>query len=525
VIDKERAPLIERSHNERSLRSKFSPKGHTRKPSGDLPQGGTPSGEFLDDVASLAETADTLASNLASGDSSNLPSGNLPVGDAAVPAAVFKNKTEETVEQSLPSTGPKLRSRSGRVLVPTVAATLSRQDLDYLSPLTSIDEVVSRIEKIGYWYHEWTRNCTVIKIAEGSFGSILRLHNKTDPTQFTIGKLMPLRARRGAGSKTSSFTRVQDAASETEMLITMSNYQGFAEFRRAEVLHGKLPPSLKHAYKKYNDRHPSDSKTKVEFGDHQLWLFLEMSYAGTDLEEIFKKQSRKKYHLSVRETSDIFWAVALALAIGEAEVRFEHRDLQVQNICIKRYSQFIKTQGDEERLGFKKYTDLKVTIIDYTLSRATLEDSRVIFNPMEDEGIFKGQGDDDSDEVLQYDTYRSMRQLVKNSSTTLTKGRINAVKWDTFVAGTNVLWLYYLLKILLRHTARHNEREDLAARQDADIRSNLEQLCLKLEPESSERVNYRSALELVALARTEAENPSRMRKGTEDEEHKDAEFY
>ena len=524
MVDEERAPLIERSHNERSLRSKSSPKGHTGKPPGDILQGGTPGEELLDGVASLVESADAapvdeypldiFASNLSSSDSSNLSINSLPNGNAAVPAVISKDQVEESVAKSSPSAGPRQRSRYGRVLVPTEAAALSSQDLDYLTPLTSIDEVVSRVETIDSWYHEWTRNCNVFKIAEGSFGSILRLQNKTNPTQFTIGKLMPLRARRGAGSKTSSFTRVQDAASETEMLITMSNYQGFAEFRRAEVLHGKLPPSLKHAYERFSDRYPSGSKTKVKFGNHQLWLFLEMSYAGTDLEEIFKKQRGKKNHLSVRETWDIFWAVASALAMGEAEVHFEHRDLQIQNICIKRYSQFLKTRGDEERLGFKKYTDLEVTIIDYTLSRATLEDSRTIFNPMEDEGIFKGQGDD-PDEVLQYDTYRSMQQLIKNSSRTPPKGRKNAVTWDTFAAATNVLWLCYLLKTLLRHTARHDKRDDLVARQDEDIRSDLERLCMELEPENPKWVNYRSASELVSIARCKAEIQSIIRKDTE----------
>ena len=354
------------------------------------------------------------------------------------------------------------------------------------------------------WYLEWTRNCKVTKIAEGSFGSVLKLQNKTNPTQFTIGKLMPLRSRQGVGSKTKNFTRVQDAASETEMLITMSNYQGFAEFRRAETLHGKLPYQLQPEWKRFDDEQYPNSKRTIKFADSQIWLFLEMSYAGIDLEELLRTRRSANELLSIRESWDIFWAVALALARGEAEFQFEHRDLQVQNICVKTDSGMLDAQEDQNRLGIQRYTNLEVTIIDYTLSRATLEDSRTIFNPMEDEAVFEGQGAD-SDETLQYDTYRSMRQLVKKSSAALTKGNKANARWEAFVPATNVLWLYYLLKTLLRHTVHDNEQEDPAAIEEAEIRSDLEKLCQKLGPGSSEQGAYGSAMDLVNPARRSLE--------------------
>ncbi len=521
--------MVELSHNQRSLRlngqlTKFG----EQQLLGTRPS--TPPGILPDDAASAAESAAESAefpldeaispatppSSTVFGGSAALPSSEFPFGSAAVAPAP---SAQVYVEQRIRPVGPTLRSRRGRGLVSTEAATLTPEELDYLKPLTMIDDVISTVERIEDWYAEWTHNCRVTKIAEGSFGSIFRLQSQTDPTQFTIGKLMPLRPKRGPGSKMSYFTRIQDAATEAEMLITMSNYQGFAEFRRAEVLHGPLPPALRQEYKSFEDEHTSKSKTTVKFGDNQLWLFLEMTYAGTDLEEIFKSSGTIN-SLSIRETWDIFWAVTLALARGEEQFNFEHRDLQIQNICIKRHCEFCKAQDEEDRMGIERHTNIEVTIIDYTLSRATLQDSRNIFNSMKDEAIFDGQGVDD-DDTLQYETYRSMRQVVKGSSMALTRGHKKVARWETFVPATNVLWLYYLLKTLLRHTAKDTEPDDQAAREDEKIWSGLKQLSERLGPEYPNQGGYPSAMDLVKSTSHASEASSSFSQSSEGEKHKE----
>ena len=527
MLDQDRIPLIERSHNGRSLRStgltttlgRAQPRQRTKKPPGVLRKGEIPGGEVSDEVVSDIEPVDGIpveafsSGNISFGinrsNSSSVPRSDIPTISAYTPVTVPAFQIEEKVEQPILLAGPSPRSRRGRKLIPTVATKVSAEHIDYLTPLTDIDEVVSKVEEIGTWCLEWTRNCSVTKIAEGSFGSILRLQNKTEPTQFTIGKLMPLRPKKGPGSKTTSFTRVQDAASEAEMLITMSNYQGFAEFRKAEVLHGQLPPSLRVEYKRFDVKHASELKSTAKFGDNQLWLFLEMSYAGMDLEEVLRTKSGVEESLSIRKTWDIFWAVALALARGEAEFRFEHRDLQVQNICIKRDSGFIEnTQEDANRMGIRRYTDIEVTIIDYTLSRATLQDSRMIFNSMDDEAIFSGQSDN-PDEALQYETYRSMRQMVKTASLAPARGKKNSVRWETSVPATNVLWLSYLLAVLLRHTAKGDGHDaSLAGQEDGKAWSDLERLREKLGCGYPEPEAFHSAGDLVVRARCVSGNSS-----------------
>jgi hypothetical protein len=513
VADQDRVPLLERSENVRTHRieDQLTAFGQSQLlgqrltlPPGVLPQGGAPGGESSDDVSFVAESAGAV------------PAGYSPLDNPAFDILPGSILARPTIEQPIRPAGPVLRSRRGRGVVPTVAATLSAEDLDYLTPLTSIDDVLSTVERIENWHDEWTRNCTVTKIAEGSFGSILRLQNKTDPSQFTIGKLMPLRPGKGPGSRTTSFTRIQDAANEAEMLITMSNYPGFAEFRRAEVLHGQLPPSLELEYIIFEVAHGSESGTTAKFVDHQLWLFLEMSYAGVDLEELFEK-SVTKDPLCIRDTWDIFWAVTLALARGEEHFKFEHRDLQVQNICIKKNGEYLETQDGDDRMGIKRYTNTEVTIIDYTLSRATLEDLRTIFNPMHDERIFDGQGNE-PDETLQYDTYRFMRQLVERFSLALTKKHRKIVRWDTFVPATNVLWLYYLLKILLRHTVKDVEPDDRAAKEDAEIWSKLKQLIENLGPGYPNKGGYHSAMDLVKPASHGSSESSSLNQSAEDED-------
>ena len=537
IVDGDRAPLIERSSNERLCRSRgqdtsldiAAERRNTKSPTRVLPQGKIPYRERLDISFSAAKPLDIVSGK---GVPSNNPSCGIVVSDSTShpgsgsPTRVISpRKTVLTahagasIEQHDPPAGQTPRARRGKRAVSTIPATLDVEDVDYLKPLTDINGVISTIERTEKWYAKWSRNCKISKIAEGSFGSILRLQNKTDSTQFTIGKLMPLRPRKGPGSKTASFTRVHDAAGEAEMLITMSNFQGFAEFRRAEVLHGRLPPALRQVYKRFEVKHASDSKTTTSFGDNQLWLFLEMSYAGTDIEEILRTRAQTNDLLSVKETWDIFWAVALALARGEENFSFEHRDLQIQNICIKRHCEPPNTQDAEDRLGIEKYTDVEVTIIDYTLSRATVEGPRTIFNPLEDEAIFDGQGAD-PDEVLQYDTYRNMRQTVKSSSSAVTKGRRKIFSWEPYTPATNILWLDYLLKTLLRHTAVNIEKDRVTAKEDRKLRSVLVQLSEKLSLQQR-KSNVSSATDLVVSANHEWRELSESFGRTEDADDKE----
>jgi len=136
---------------------------------------------------------------------------------------------------------------------------------------------------------------------------------------------------------------------------------------------------------------------------------------------------------------------------------------------------------------------------------------------MHDERIFDGQGNE-PDETLQYDTYRFMRQLVERFSLALTKKHRKIVRWDTFVPATNVLWLYYLLKILLRHTVKDVEPDDRAAKEDAEIWSKLKQLIENLGPGYPNKGGYHSAMDLVKPASHGSSESSSLNQSAEDED-------
>ncbi|KAL8684300.1 MAG: hypothetical protein Q9218_008349, partial [Villophora microphyllina] len=323
------------------------------------------------------------------------------------------------------------------------------------------------------------------KIAQGTYGTVFRIESRSYPNTFTIGKILPLQAPKGFGSRTKAFTSIESAAREVEMLGVMEGVEGFVEFRGAEVLQGVLPEPLAEVSKAFDELQDDDydiptSWQKACTYPTQLWLFLEMSDAGTDLETALTKglpgdncflrdASDGKTYISASTVNDVFRQVATALAIAEKEMEFEHRDLHLGNICLLPIPALAPaTQGAatavnarEDSAGGEEEQDqplhtitqtVRVTIIDYTLSRARIThpsaDSKVLFNDLTlDPEIFDGEGD------LQYDVYRSMRTLIWGHQDE------KLGDWAVFEPGTNVLWLGHLLVMLLRRAPRELQRE------------------------------------------------------------------
>lgn len=87
-------------------------------------------------------------------------------------------------------------------------------------------------------------------------------------------------------------------------------------------------------------------------------------------------------------------------------IRTQHRDLHLGNICVKQHDGH-KARESNSKLNIG-YSNLKSTIIDYTLSRVEMEDEldekgnkRIAYLDLNnDPGLFNGEGD------YQYDIYR-----------------------------------------------------------------------------------------------------------------------
>ena len=67
------------------------------------------------------------------------------------------------------------------------------------------------------------------------------------------------------------------------------------------------------------------------YGDEQLWLFMEMADAETNLDEFLDEEGR----LHVEETWNVLWEIVEPLAGGGGHADFEHRNLHAASICIE----------------------------------------------------------------------------------------------------------------------------------------------------------------------------------------------
>jgi serine/threonine-protein kinase haspin len=176
----------------------------------------------------------------------------------------------------------------------------------------------------------------------------------------------------------------------------------------------------------------------------------------------------------VWEVWDVFWQVVLSLAKGEEGSEFEHRDLHLGNVCIRR------TYTAEERnnsaidptrkLGF---TNIETTIIDYTISRCRMPDDSIAYMDLSrDNALFEG----DSTEEYQYDIYRYMRGVMYQdwayAQPTVKQMRKCGRTWEQFHPQTNLVWLHLILYKLL-------EQMEWSSVKMKDVRNKKERSLLK----------------------------------------------
>lgn len=100
-----------------------------------------------------------------------------------------------------------------------------------------------------------------------------------------------------------------------------------------------------------------------------------------------------------------YFQVALAIAVAEEELQFEHRDLHWGNILLSRIPLHekitFKLGGREIKIG--SY-GIKATIIDFTMSRISANGVDIYTDLGKDCGIFNGSGD------YQFEIYQLMQK-------------------------------------------------------------------------------------------------------------------
>lgn len=375
------------------------------------------------------------------------------------------------------------------------------------------------ISSFSDWSDEISDDFTLIKIAEASFGEVYRLslHPEVaeDPdialtkNDESVLKVIALKQppttlpkskkdREKALERAEGMSNPADVASELKLLQRLSDIPGFTHFRDLRVLQGRPPGLFAEAFKAFNAAQKAakkelsifpDPAKKSSYDKEQLWAVIEMQDAGTDLEKLVAQGVSS----NIWVVWDIFWQVVLALAKGEEEAEFEHRDLHLGNICVRTPEPVVEADIDTSKtFGF---TSFEATLIDYTVSRASMIPASEAFDlqaqgQSADEVAYIDLANDphlfygDSAEEYQYDIYRYMRGCIyystpyasfPNDGTSapdssegeaetpapgppstkemaLIESTTNRT-WRQFHPQTNLCWLHFVLYMLLEQMA------------------------------------------------------------------------
>ncbi|KAF8455357.1 hypothetical protein BGX38DRAFT_189729 [Terfezia claveryi] len=300
-------------------------------------------------------------------------------------------------------------------------STATEEELKQLLSLCTGNEVIDFNEHIK----SELKSSTLSKLGEASYSEVFLQtpHTGSSPLPArTVLKIIPF------GYPTQCpLKQIYD-----ELLITasMAPIPGFIGFHSAHIVRGRFPQPLLDLWDHW-DQHVkaggSENDRPDFYNEGQLFAVIGLEDGGRDL-EAWSFKGEVDGEGGWREAREVFWRVAGALARGEEEREFEHRDLHFGNIVIKRMLMEVGESEDEllrnlslddggggkggKAKGLSKRqhhksgtpviarTQLQVSLIDYTLSRARDAYGLLSFTPLDDEALFEGKGD------YQFDIYR-----------------------------------------------------------------------------------------------------------------------
>ncbi|XP_071451548.1 serine/threonine-protein kinase haspin homolog [Hetaerina americana] len=173
----------------------------------------------------------------------------------------------------------------------------------------------------------------------------------------------------------------------------------FIEVLNFKVVHGPFPKLLLDCWKEYDDEKGSENDCPSMFPSTQRFMIMEMEYAGVELENFV--------FASATQALSVFNQVAFALAVAEVALEFEHRDLHWGNIIVSKTPVEEITFILNEKKNILKTRGVIAKIVDFSLSRATIEGD-IYFSDLADiPEIFESTGE------YQFEIYRLMRKHKK----------------------------------------------------------------------------------------------------------------
>ena len=275
------------------------------------------------------------------------------------------------------------------------------------------------------------------KIGEGVFGEVFQTVTNHTPVALKIIAIEGQNLVNGAHQKTFEEILPEIIISKELSLLSdeaCNRTEGFIGLNSVHCVQGSYPPLLLQAWDHYHSTKGSANDRPDFFREDQLFIVLEFEFGGIDLEQMRKKLS------SIATAKSILHQITASLAVAEASLHFEHRDLHWGNVLLKKTSLKELHYTLNGKTSSIPTRGLQVNIIDYTLSRLERDGIVVFCDISRDEDLFMGQGD------YQFEIYRLMRKENNNC-------------WGEYHPYNNVLWLHYLTdKILNQMTfkSKHN---------------------------------------------------------------------
>ncbi|XP_074153834.1 serine/threonine-protein kinase haspin [Sminthopsis crassicaudata] len=270
------------------------------------------------------------------------------------------------------------------------------------------------------------KNCE--KIGEGVFGEVFRTVVENRETALKVIAIEGEELVNGSPQKTFGEILPEIIISKELSLLSEeapNRTEGFIGLYSARCVQGPYPEALLQAWDSFRSRRGSENERPDYFGPEQLYVVLEFEFGGVDLEHMRKQLS------SVAAAKSLLHQVTAALAVAEAALHFEHRDLHWGNVLVKRTSAKQLGYTLNGQAGTIATHGIHVNIIDYTLSRLE-KDGLVVFCDLSQEReLFQGQGD------YQFEMYRLMKKRTRN-------------RWAQYHPYSNVLWLHYLADKVLK---------------------------------------------------------------------------
>lgn len=364
------------------------------------------------------------------------------------------------------------RSETSNSLVAVPAEQFQQSQLDTLLGLCNS----SSIYEFSEYVSDTIKTVEMNKLAEASFSEVFIQKDKHKNTS-KIYKIIPF------GNEELEQLPMQDIIQELSIARLLMSLDGFVDVIDAAVVKGVYPDYLLNKWDEYGQHNKTENYRPDFYKSDQLYCIMVLSDAGTDLEHFTLN--------SWLEAETIFWQTVNSLSNAEEKYQFEHRDLHWGNLVISTKNN--KSTGEVTKLlekldiedvskkptddGYDDYdefsydhTDLKVTMIDYTLSRATNTEGSIIYTRLDHPDFFRGKGD------YQFDIYRFMRSQIStlhvmNNATTSNSlpaspmmnnnngsntnvnensgGGIPEMDWSIYCGKSNILWLHYIVDKLL----------------------------------------------------------------------------